>query len=248
MTKTHHPHAAKHPAAKYPTAKDPSVKGPVIKGPTAQNSTSKDQAIKDEVREAVRSGANVRQKVKTITLKALTERQLDMDNIQDVVEWVSRGINEGILDEGKEAGTIFAHAASALDDALAIAAEATKLAIQEASSRVSDYTRHDFHIASKDLLDLESMFLNTLETVGKGNQVVSDIVRDFVKHARQSGTAVGQQADAALEALKNLPYWGTEAAISNTLATTRTLAQIGSGILSGIAESLQPPASRKLRP
>lgn len=203
------------------------------------------QAVKDEIREAVQSGADVRHKIKTITLKALTKRQLDMENIKDVAESVSKGITEGIATQGEQAKDIFAHAASALDDALAIAAEASKLAIEEASSRVSEHTQHDLDSASKDIQDMEGMFLDTLEKFSKGNQVVADIVGDFVGHARQSGTAVGRQALTALEALRALPHWGKETVISNTIATTSTLAQIGSGILSGIAESLQPSASKK---
>ncbi len=203
------------------------------------------QAVKDEAREAVRSGADVHQKIKTITLNALTKWQLDMDNIKDVAESVSEGINEAISSQGGEAKKIFENAASALDDALAIAAEASKLAIEEASSRVSEYTQHDLDSASKDLRDMEGMFLGTLEKVTKGNQVLADIAGDFVGHARQSGTAVGRQALAALEALKKLPHWGTETVITNTIATTSTLAQIGSGILSGIAESLHSSTTKK---
>ena len=203
------------------------------------------QDVQDAIREAVQSGSDVHDKIKTITLKALTKRQLDMENIKNVAEEVSKGINEGVTTQSEHAKEVFAHAASALDDALAIAAEASKLAIEEAASKVSDYSQHDLDSASKDLQDMEGMFLDTLEKVVKGNQVVADIVGDFVSHARQSGTAVGKQALTALEALKELPHLGTETVISSTVAATITLAQIGSGILLGIAESLQPSHSKK---
>jgi biotin carboxyl carrier protein len=202
--------------------------------------------VKDAIRDAVQSGSDIYQKVRTITLKALTTRQLDMENIKNVAETVSKGINEGMTTQSGQAKELFAQAASALDDALAVAAEASKLAIEEAASRVSEYSQQDIHGASKDLQDMEGLFLDTLEKVAKGgNQVVADIVGDFVSHARQSGTAVGKQALTALEALKELPHWGKETVISSTVAATITLAQIGSGILLGIAESLQPTHSKK---
>jgi len=202
---------------------------------------SQHQDVKDEIRDAIQSGYDVHQKIKTITLNALTKRQLDMDNIRTVAETVSKGINEGMMTQSKHAKELFAQAASALDDALAIAAEASKLAIEEAASKASEYSQHDLDSASKDLLDMEGIFLDTLERVTKGgNQVVIDIVGDFISHARQSGTAVGNQALAALEALQGLPHWGKETVISTTVAATVTLAQIGSGILLGIAESLRP--------
>ncbi len=203
------------------------------------------QDVKEAIREAVQSGSDVHDKIKTITLKALTERQLDMDNIKNVAEEVSKGINEGVTAQSEHAKEVFAHAASALDDALAIAAEASKLAIEEAASRVNEYSHHDLTDATKELQGMEGLFLDTLARVAGGNQVIAEIVGDFVSHARQSGTAVGKQALTALEALKELPHLGTETVISSTVAATITLAQIGSGILLGIAESLQPSRSKK---
>jgi hypothetical protein len=208
--------------------------------------TNSHQDVKEEIREAVQSGSDVHEKIKTITLKALTERQLDRENIKNVAEAVSKGITEGMTAQNEHAKEAFAHAVSALDDALAAAAEASKLAIEEAASRVSEYSHHDLNGATEDLQDMEGMFLDTLEKAAKSStQVVSDIVSDFVSHARQSGTAVGKQVLTALDALKELPHWGKETVVSSAVAATITLAQIGSGILSGIAESLQSSHSKK---
>ena len=204
------------------------------------------QEVQDAVRAAVKSGTDVHQQIKAITLKALTKRQLDMENIKSVTEAVGNGINEGMATQGEHAKEVFMHAATALDDALAIAAEASKLAIEEAASRVNEYSEHDLNDAIKDLQGMEKSFLGTLEKIAKGsNQVVADIVSDFIAHTGQSGTAVGKQALTALEALKALPQISKEIIVANTVATASTLAQIGSGILLGIAESLQSSPSKK---
>ena len=203
------------------------------------------QGVKDAARAAVKSGDDVHRQIKDITLKALTERQLDMDNIKHVTEAVSDGINEGMAIQDVHAKEVFKQAATALDDALATAAEASKLAIEEAAAKVADYSQHDLNDAIKDLQDMEGMFLDTLEKTAKGgNQVVADIVNDFITHTRQSGTAVGKQSLAALEALKDLSLISKDIIVSSA-ATTSTLAQIGSGILLGIAESLKPTHSKK---
>jgi hypothetical protein len=204
------------------------------------------QNVKNEARAAVKSGTDVHQQIKAITLKALTARQLDMDNIKSVTEAVSKGINEGMAAQGEHGKEVFMQAATALDDALAIAAEASKLAIEEAASRVTEYSEHDLNDAIKDLQQREGAFLDTLEKVAKdSNQLIADLIRDFIAHSRQSGTAVGEQTLIALEALKDLPKISTNMLISSTVATTSTLAQIGSGILLGIAESLQSSHSKK---
>ena len=208
--------------------------------------TDQQQDVKDAVRAKVKTGADVHQQIKDITLKALTQRQLDTENIKSVTEAVFNGINEGMATQGEHAKKVFLQAATALDDALAISAEASKLAIEEAASRVSEYSEHDLNDAIKDLQDREGVFLDTLQKVAKGStQVVADIVSDFIAHTGQSGTAVGKQTLIALEALKDLPQISKDIIVSNTVATASTLAQIGSGILLGIAESLNPSQSKK---
>lgn len=208
--------------------------------------TNQQQDIKDAVRAAVKSGDDVHQQVKDITLKALTKRQLDIENIKSVTEAVIKGTNEGMTDHGKHGKEVFMQAATALDDALATAAEASALAVEEAASKVAEYSEHDFNDAIKDIQDMEGMFIDTLEKVAKdSNQVVADIIGDFIAHTRQNGTSVGEQTLIALDALKDLPKISKDIILSSTVATTSTLAQIGSGILLGIAESLKPSHSNK---
>lgn len=202
------------------------------------------QDVKDAVREAVESGDDVHRRVKEITLKALTKGELDMKNIKNVTEAVARGIDEGISGQDEHAKGNFTRAVTALDDALAIAAEASTLAIQEAAAKVSE--QHDFNDAIKDIRGMERLFIDTLEKVAKGStQVTADIVNDFIDHAHKSGTSVGRQTVSALKALGNLPNISPGAIISGTVTTASTLAKIGSGILLGIAESLQPSHSNK---
>jgi hypothetical protein len=208
--------------------------------------TDQQQDVKDAVRTAVNSGTDVHQQIKAITLKALTERQLDIENIKSVTEAVSKGINEGMAAQGEHAREVFMQAATALDDALAIATEASKLAIEEAASRVNEYSEHDLNDAINDLKNMEGSFLDSLEKIAKGsNQVVADIVSDFIAHTGQSGTAVGKQTLIALEALKDVPQISKNMIVSSTVNAASTLAKIGSGILLGIAESLQATHSKK---
>lgn len=208
--------------------------------------TKTNQHVEDAIRDAVDSGLDIYQKVQAITLKALTERELDLENIKSVVQSAGKGINAGLVSQNEQAEVAFKQAASAVDDALAKTAEASKLAIEEAASRVSDFSHDEFTEATDALKALESLFIETMQTVAhSGNQVVGDIVRDFMTHTQRSGTAVGSETLKALDALKELPIMGKDTILSSTLATTSALAQIGSGILLGIAESLQSSQAKK---
>jgi len=107
-------------------------------------------------------------------------------------------------------------------------------------------SEHDLGGAVKDIQAMEGLFLDTMEKVAKSSsQVFGDIMHDFIAHSRQSGTAVGEQAFIGLEALKDVPKISADIIVSSTVATTSALARIGSGILLGIAESLQPTHSKK---
>ncbi len=206
--------------------------------------TAPQQHITDAVRDAVKSGADVHQQVKDIILKALTSGHLDMDNIKKVTEAVGKGIAQGVAGQDEHAKEAFKQAATALDDTLAIAAEASKLAIQEAATKVSAH--HDLNDAANAIQDMERLFIDTLEKVAKGgSQVIADVVNDFIDHSRRSGSAVGKQALIALDALKDLPKISTDILVSSSAATASALAKIGGGILLGIAESLQPSNSNK---
>ncbi|MFU8788567.1 MAG: DUF6781 family protein [Methylobacter sp.] len=204
------------------------------------------QHVTNAVCTAVKSKTDVHQKIKDITLKALTQHQLDKDAIKTVADAVGQGIHQGIADQDELAKDLFMHAVTALDNALAISAEASMLALEEAAANVADYSRHDLNEAINDLKDRESLFFDTLENIAKsGNQRIAGIIDDFISHARRSGTAVGEQTLIALDALKDLPTISKDIIVSGAVATTSTLAQIGSGILLGIAESLQPGHAEK---
>lgn len=208
--------------------------------------TDTNQYVENAIREAVDSGSDIYQKVQVITLNALTEHELDYENIKSVVQSTGKGINAGLASHNEQTQEIFKQAARALDDALAKTAEASKLAIEGTSSRMSDFSHNEVSNATDALKTLESLFIETLQTVAQsGNHVVRNIVEDFITHTQHSGTAVGKQTLSALDALKKLPVLGKDNIVSSTLATTSALAQIGSGILLGIAESLQSFQAKK---
>ncbi len=58
------------------------------------------QDVKEEVRVALNSGFDIYHQIKTITLKALTRRQLDMENIDSVANAGVHGLKEGIATQG----------------------------------------------------------------------------------------------------------------------------------------------------
>lgn len=204
------------------------------------------EQVETEVRATVESGVDIYERVRTITLKALTERALDIDNIKAVMEAVLKGMSDGMSPHYDPAKRAFEQTTEALDDTLSKTAEASKLAIEEAAANLSEFSRHDVKQATDDLKSLEGLFLDTMETVGRhSNETAARIARDFLEHARQNGTAVGQQSRLILESLDHLRHSGQHAVMAGAAATTSALAKIAGGFLSGIADSLVSEKERK---
>lgn len=204
------------------------------------------QHVEEDVREAVASGEDIYQKVRAATLKALTERELDRDNIADVVHAVGKGISSGMSTQFDSAREVLQQSTKALDDALASTAEATKLAMEEASSKMGEFTRNDLKQSSEDLKELEKLFIRTVSNLASESQgVLSDVVNDLVQHFKISGTAVGKEAQATLDTMKQSTLNSEHAAFASARDTASALAKIGSGILAGIAESLKADHTKK---
>lgn len=210
------------------------------------------EEIHDSAQQAVEQEqeVDIREKVRDITLNALTQRKLDAESIKAVVGAVAEGSRIGAVSHGERMGEALKEAISGLDDALTKAAEATKLAIEEAAGRAGDFSQQELKRSISDLGELEKIFLDTLTDIAKnGTDRAAEILGDLATHARNSGTAVGEQVVTALADLQRFVQQtgkaGLEAGVETARTTGAQIVQIASGILAGIADSLQPPEKTK---
>ena len=164
------------------------------------------EEIHDSAQQAVEQeqGVDIREKVRDITLNALTRKKLDADSIKEVVGAVAEGSRLGAASHGERMGEALKEAIKGLDDALTKAAEATKLAIEEAAGRAGDFSQQELKRSMSDLGELETIYLDTLTDIAKnGTDRAAEILGDLATHARNSGTAVGEQVVTALADLQH---------------------------------------------
>jgi hypothetical protein len=217
-------------------------------------STSRNgEVLQDEIKGAVETGSDVEETVRRITLKALTEHQLDTASVRKVASAVVKGAGMGAASHGAEAKDILAMAVSGLDEALSKAAEASKLALQEAVGRGKDFSSHDLKRALDDMQELENLFLETLRDGAKGTKdQTSAILHDLAEHAKYSGTAVGTQLKEGLTDLVDQVTGTGKASLESGAESAKTtaslLARLASGMLVGIADSLRPSAEVEAKP
>jgi hypothetical protein len=205
--------------------------------------------ISGQVRRAMRQGKRVEQAVRGITLRALTRAELDRPALQKVTREVVGAIHDAAAAQGATAEKATRQAIAGVDRALAHAAQALKLSIEEAADRAGRFSRGDLAKARSDLGDLQRIFLGTLrDTARAGRGAAAAILKDLVRHAEASGTAVGRQIDEAevLSARAARAGRASFAAGAGAVAASGAmLARVAAGVLAGIADTAQQSAARR---
>lgn len=219
-----------------------------MNGQTNQESTN--HKTEEAARTAVENEDNIREAVRNITLKALSEGQLDMRKMREVVQAVLRGASIGIVMRGTKTKQSLQEAMTGVDEALATSAEASKLAVQEAAGHIKNFGAQNLKQALDDLLALEDMFLDTVISIAKtSNAAVKDSLNDLVQHARHSGTMVGKAAAKAAGTLSSQLGQNMREGVSTSaealLKVGAQMSQAAAGFLDGIAETLNKAGSNK---
>lgn len=207
------------------------------------------EQLKAQVQEAVAGEEAIREKVRRLTVQALAEGKLDAGQVKAIVEAVVHGASAGIETHGSRARQALTEAVRGLEEGLVKAAEASKLALEEAASRADEFTEQEVKAALDQLRAMEKLYLDTLADIAKkGSAQVRDILADLLSHARHSGTAVGQYLTEVMQTLprklQEAGQWGLKAGLETARTAGAQLAAITSGLLAGIADTLDRQARK----
>jgi len=206
----------------------------------SENSRQQEQTA---ARDSVIRGNDIHNEVRQIVVDALKEGRMEPEHIKEVLQAVVNGAFEGATDKEPETKKVLEQTVAGIDDALSQVAHASSLAIEEAASKVEEFTEHDLKRALTDLNDLEKLFLDTLNDVAKGGQeVTSNTISNIVHHLQQSSTSVGRTVSETSSHLSDfLSSKGKNIHLADVAKTTgASVARVASGLLAGIADSLSP--------
>ncbi len=211
-----------------------------------ENTEKNLRELRKNVQEAVEKNEDVQAAVRDITLKALGEGELDKDRIKSVAEAVMQGAGDAVARESQQMKESLGEAAAGLEQALIQAADAFRLAIEEAIGRVNEFSSTELKRSLNDLDSLEDIFVETLQRTAKSSgETVRTIAEDMATHARNSGTSVGQHVARNIESLQNrLRELGADTAEAGEEVANR-IGKIARGILAGIGETLLTIAEGK---
>lgn len=209
-----------------------------------ENSNPSSQDISDAVKKMVEDSVNIQDEVYKLTIDALTKGSMQPDQVREIIHAVFDGVQQGVAGNGQRLEDAFKQSMHGLDQALGSAAVATKLAIQEAGSRLEEFTEQELKGSMNTLENLEKEFVETLGNIASSSAESSrDVLSRLTEHARNSGTVVGDQSASAMKELRSqleeTGRLGIETSTNLARATGNTVLQIASGFLSGVADSLQ---------
>lgn len=194
------------------------------------------EEIKAAAGRLMQAGSEVRGKLRELTVRALTQRDLAEKEIREVLNAITEGVSLGASQRADEVKVALADALHGVDDALSHAAEAMQLAIHEVASDTREFGSHDLQQGLDDLKKLEATFL---EIVGRVAESASGLVKQemttIAEHGRRIGTDTGARVRAVSDDLGN-----------RVRAAAHDAADAGKQAVRVIGDRVAGMASRKL--
>jgi len=162
----------------------------------------------DEIKAAasrlVQAGGEVREKLRELTTKALTQGELAEREIREVLNAITEGVSLGAALRTDQVKSALTDALHGIDDALSQAAEAMQLAIKEVASDAKEFGERDLQQGLQDLKKLETTFLEVIGRVAESaNGLVKQEMTAIAEHSRRIGTDTGQRVKAVADDLGN---------------------------------------------
>lgn len=152
-------------------------------------------------------GESVRERVRRLVLEVAEGDGLRVSALRHAASEIIDGVSKGVKDASESRrGTVLAETVDGLSDGFARAAQATKLAIEEAEGRGKRFTSEDLRQAADDLRTLEAMFAETVG--GLGQKLAGDVkaqAGDVAQHAKRAAVSMRPSIESALEAAMRDP-------------------------------------------
>lgn len=202
-----------------------------------------DEQIRDAASESVRSGADIRAKVRDLTLDGLRNRRFDRGGIREVVRAVAEGAALGADQSRAELRVALSDAFRGMDEALTRSAEAARTALGQMVATGRDFSDSELKQALASLRKLEEDFLDTVGQVADAaGEKVAPELRKVLHEARTSGTETGRRVGATMtEFAERFSLASIDLALAGIAAATEfgtRFAALASGVLAGMADAL----------
>lgn len=214
--------------------------------------TDVDQLLKSLASQSIRQGSNVRATVRKLTLKALQQRELSLDQIRKVLRAITEGVTLGVTRREIKVEKTLSDTIAGLDDALLKAVQASNVALRRLTGEGYDFEDSNLKRALDDLEKFEDELLQSIvqATDSAGERIKAPWGR-VLESTKRSGTATGTQVASTVRDYAKRAQVAMREQRETGFKTAHLLAQnfatLASGILIGMSEGLgaKPAAAGK---
>lgn len=211
-----------------------------------------DQVLKSLASQSIRQGSNVRMAVRDLTLKALQQRELTLDQIRRVLRSVTEGVTLGVAKREMKVEKALSDTVAGMDDALLKAVQASNVALHRLTGEGYDYEDSNLKRALDELERLEDELLQSMvQATDTASEKIKAPWGRVLEKTRQSGTATGTQVASTLREYAKRAQAAMrkqrETGFKTAHLLTQNFATLTSGILIGMSEGLgaKPAAARR---
>jgi hypothetical protein len=202
------------------------------------------EALKQAASESV-GGADIRDRVRALTLEALQARKFDYAGFRDVMQSITEGVSIGAEKHGQDVRRALSEAFKGMDEAMTKAAQASSLALKELSAKGREFSDKELKQALDQMKTMEGDFLDSVRQVaGTTKGAVKTGWEELVTHAQRAGTDTGAVVSQTMREFSQcMATTMTETTLASMDAARQMgerFAQIASGFLSGMAEAIRP--------
>jgi hypothetical protein len=207
-----------------------------------------DDSIRQAATDSVKQGEDVRERIRDLTLEALTRRRFDRNAIRDTVRVVTEGLSRGAETGGAGTQHSLAEAVRGMDQALTKAVDAGQEAIRQLVSTGRGLSERELKQALAGLQKIEEDFIGTVSQVAESaSERVRPDLKEAVGQATRTGTETGRKTAAVMteftQSLAGTSVELTLAGIELAGALGVRFARIASGVLAGTADALDKASS-----
>ncbi len=206
--------------------------------------------LKREAETAASQGENIRDRARQITLDALKDGKLSLEEIRNIGQAITEGVSLGLTGRGGELKSGLKEAVNGMDEAIGQAAQRVSMTFREAIERGKDFNEMELKSSIERMRDLERDFVESLKDVaGKSGGKLKEELTEISGHLGRTGTDTGGRVKESLSALYttlNAQAGSTSSTLQDAARTTAArLADLASGVLAGFSEAMKHKSEKR---
>jgi len=160
-----------------------------------------------QAEEIVREGCEIRSRIRKLMLDAVATRKLELRELGRIAQEVMCAASRSAEDMmPRQRGVVLGEVVAGVGDAYAVAANATRLAFEEAKSRGDSFAREELDRALSDLAAIDALFRETVMRAARSarNSSVQEL-DDLKSHVERTISSIAPVIADALRTAASHP-------------------------------------------